>query len=98
MVATSRGRQNIAALLLRRGADPNMEDRNGRTPLVMAIRDSWSRHSMLRICRLLLEIGADAAKVARNGETALSTARYTECQGVEELLPEWMSENERDGS
>ena len=65
--------------LLKLGADPNVVDYNGDSPLIKAI---WSTSSnlgseqVLKICKTLVEYGADINIRNENGRTALFTAIY----------------------
>lgn len=98
MIAAGHLQEKTAALLLQRGADPNMESNKDRTPLIMAIENRIGSENRVGICRLLLENGADAAKVTRNGDTAMAAAKRKENHEVEELLSVWISKREIDGS
>ncbi|KAF6829199.1 hypothetical protein CPLU01_08089 [Colletotrichum plurivorum] len=97
MIAASWNRENIAALLLRSGADPNVEDNNGYTSLITAIDKSWTLYYDFHVCRLLLKNGADAAKVTRNGDTALAVAKRKGAREIEELLLEYLDGKKADG-
>lgn len=65
--------------LLKLGADPNLVDYNGDSPLIKAI---WSSSGTLgmevvaKICKTLVENGADVNVTNENGRTALFTAIY----------------------
>ena len=69
--AARRGDADAIRFLLARGADINVRDGAGRTPLMMAAHtDAYSPD----VVRLLLEKGADATLRASGGETAASLA------------------------
>ncbi|KAF6804539.1 hypothetical protein CSOJ01_10138 [Colletotrichum sojae] len=95
MRATRSVNKAFVSVLLQSGADPNVEDNEDCTPLVMAIYSLSSESQMLGTCRLLLENVADAAKVTRNGDTALAAAKRTREHEVEKLLLEWMSRKKK---
>lgn len=75
--------------LLKLGADPNVSDYNGDTPLIKAL---WSTSSVLgseqvfKICKTLIEYGADVNVRNENGRTALFTAIYENNTDVALLL------------
>ena len=48
------GDEHIAYVLLARGADPNIRDQHGRSPLFLA-----TRHGHVQCIRLLIAFGAD---------------------------------------
>ncbi|KAF6838481.1 hypothetical protein CMUS01_04609 [Colletotrichum musicola] len=91
MVAALLGNEHLAAALLRNGADPNTEDKDGTTTLIAVIitmasfkDDNLGWRAI--ICLQLLEHGADTEKVALNDATALAVARRFERHDVEQLL------------
>jgi cytohesin len=75
------GRHEIAKLLLEHGADPNIQDNNGRTPLHWA---AWKGH--LEVVELLLEHGADPNVQDYGGMTPLHYAATGHLEVVELLL------------
>ncbi|WP_161493781.1 ankyrin repeat domain-containing protein [Nitrosospira lacus] len=70
----------IVKILLARGADPNLADNVGQTPLILA---SASRN--IDIVRALLDKGADANARDAKGSTALMGASRAETDAVELL-------------
>ena len=58
----------LVETLLQRGADPNIPDQNGETPLFV---NDWGCD---RQCELLLANGADISVVSSQGLTALDSA------------------------
>lgn len=69
--AVYRGHEDVALLLLKRGADVNAAKSGGcaATPLIYA---AYNDH--LEVARLLLLCGADVNASDRDGDTALGTA------------------------
>ena len=59
MHAAAIGRLDVAVWLLDHGANPNARDRNGRTPLIHAIRGAYLDSQSLERATLLTERGAD---------------------------------------
>jgi ankyrin repeat protein len=70
------------AYLLAHGADPNVSEKFGLTPLEAA-----SRHGDLAVVRLLIEAGADVSKKGENG-TPLDVATRGRHTNVMRLLTE----------
>ena len=68
--ATRLRRTRMLRWLLRHGADANLGDREGRTPLAYAVRRRYS----LGEIEELLRFGADAHAAAADGVTAMSIA------------------------
>jgi ankyrin repeat protein len=58
---------NIAKLLIQHGADINVQDKNGMTPLLIC---AWSNQH--EVFKILVETGADLNAKDRSGSTALS--------------------------
>ncbi|QSR84423.1 ankyrin repeat domain-containing protein [Methylacidimicrobium sp. B4] len=76
--------RSVATFLLLQGANPNVQDRRGMTPLMLAVerRD-------LEMAKLLLEHGADAHTVRNgSGETAAEMARHLPEPALAKLLEE----------
>jgi len=67
--AVERGQEEVAALLLRRGADVDARDRHGRTPLHLAVE-----RKELAMVELLIAGGADVNARDRGGRTPLYSA------------------------
>ncbi len=57
----------VLALLLAKGANPNTRDAKGSTPLHQAIR----RHHPMKIVKMLIDAGADANELDNHGNTPL---------------------------
>jgi hypothetical protein len=74
---------SVVRLLLEHGADLNVQDKVGRTPL-----QSASMRGMLEVVRLLLEHGADVEVKNSFGKTALQEAAGNGHSEVVELLRE----------
>ena len=71
----------IAEMLLAHGADPNVFQGGGWTPLHAA-----AVHGQLALAKLLLVHGADVNAVSENGKTPLQMAAHSENQKMIELL------------
>lgn len=58
-------------LLVNNGADVNVHDNNGRTPLHLAIASNFvkGRHEIDNYCNFLISNGADREIKDKNGET-----------------------------
>lgn len=72
--------------LLRNGADPNVADEEGRTPLLYAVR---RRHSLAEVS-VLLKAGADVTAEARDGSTPLSRSATARDRRLSALLNEFV--------
>lgn len=79
--AASEGHQDIARLLLDRGADVNAASDNGTTPLMMA-----ARAGKVEMVKLLLARGADANRKSESRGTALGYALDAGHTEIAELL------------
>jgi ankyrin repeat protein len=64
-VADAGDNEEVIAALLKGGADPNVLDRSGLTPLMRAARDAWWGN----VIRMLSEHGADAGARDPGGKT-----------------------------
>jgi ankyrin repeat protein len=60
--------------LLALGADPNLADNDGNTPLHESCRTDGSRHARLRCCQMLIEYGADPTVCNKRGELPIHIA------------------------
>jgi hypothetical protein len=69
MKAASNGNPAFVSYLLRHGANPNLEDADGNTPLLLADDGSQSSGWPLRISGLLLAAHADPCHKNHKGET-----------------------------
>jgi len=73
--------------LLEHGAQPNLCDRYGRSPLHVVAAVGDSANTQLKIVELLVKAGADPDLVARNGDTPLHAAvRRAQLDTVRGLL------------
>lgn len=85
LYATRLRRTRIARWLLRHGANPNVADEQGRTPLGYAVR---RRYSPTEVAELLRH-GADPRIAARDGSSPLSIAASGRANGLADLLFEY---------
>ena len=72
---------DIIRLFLEKGANPNLADKNGKTPLMNA-----SYKGNLAIVKMLLEFGADPTLKDNKGQSALDMAQKKGHQDVIQLL------------
>jgi ankyrin repeat protein len=79
---------DIAELLLEYGADPNILDDNGNTPLHFAANGSSFPYERGRVIKALLSHGADANKRNKNDEIPLDFARKHKLKEIITLLEE----------
>jgi cytohesin len=79
--AVRRGDVQEVARLLAAGADPNVKDLDGHTPLHYA-----AEQCRADIAELLLKHGADPNARDNQGETPLHIAVWMRCKAVAELL------------
>ncbi len=82
-IAVRRRNANWVGFLLARGADPNLGDRKGDTPLILAARLSFPEAA----ARMLMK-GASVDKANRQGETALIVAVQQRQTGIVRMLLE----------
>ena len=83
-LAAAEGRVAEAADLLRRGADPNIRDGRGFTPLLLALsRDNPGDWDMTE---MLLESGADASAADPEGRTSAWLAAHSGRTDILEML------------
>ena len=76
-----KGNFAVAGLLLRRGADPDLQVREGWTPLHISV---FNGH--LRLSCLLLKHGADPEIQDDSSETPLDIIKYGKIDFISELL------------
>jgi ankyrin repeat protein len=86
-VAAYRGNLEVAKALLAHGAQPNLHNSWGATPLHEAVRSELDNHEMVK---LLILHGADVHAKNGSGDTPLHTAvgGFTGC--MDGLIPFWM--------
>jgi len=80
---------DLIKLLLESGADPNLEDQKGNTPLDIAINNfGYNRNQYKNVIKLLLEYGANANKRDENGRTPLERLfhKWGTFRGMTELF------------
>ncbi|XP_058527317.1 fibronectin type 3 and ankyrin repeat domains protein 1 isoform X1 [Ochotona princeps] len=80
-VSAMSGNQRVASLLIEAGADVNVKDRDGKTPLMVAVLNNHEE-----LVQLLLERGADATIKNEFGKGVLEMARVFDRQNVISLL------------
>ena len=83
-IAAENGYEDVAMLLAENGADVNITDTNGNTPLIFIIHKTGN----LEITRRLLEKGAAVNTQNRTGETALMYAAWRGHSNIVQLLLE----------
>ncbi len=78
----------VMELLLEKGADPNLPDDMGRTPLMkLAMQPPYGKGVVEEMIRLLLKTGADVNIRSKDGKTALQLAfEYHAPKPVVDLL------------
>ena len=74
----------VAALLIRRGADVNVEDNQGWAPLHIAA--SARNPRALELSKLLVMNGADVEARNKEGNTPLAVAKQNRCRETATLL------------
>lgn len=72
--ASSRGSLDLVRLLLEKGVDPDTKDRDGYTPLMVAVSRSFRKAGRIEVVQALLEAGADIEATNVKGETPLMRA------------------------
>ncbi|XP_054515951.1 fibronectin type 3 and ankyrin repeat domains protein 1 isoform X19 [Pan troglodytes] len=82
-VSAVSGNQRVASLLIDAGANVNVKDRNGKTPLMVAVLNNHEE-----LVQLLLDRGADASVKNEFGKGVLEMARVFDRQSVVSLLEE----------
>lgn len=80
------GRYEIVRCLLAHGADPNLTDGQGMTPLAWAAKVD---HGNVRVLEALLDANADASIASESGRTPLEWAKYFDNKAsVKKLEPQ----------
>ncbi|XP_040342676.1 fibronectin type 3 and ankyrin repeat domains protein 1 isoform X1 [Herpailurus yagouaroundi] len=74
-VSAVSGNQRVASLLIEAGADVNMKDKDGKTPLMVAVLNNHEE-----LVQLLLDKGADASVKNEFGKGVLEMARVFDRQ------------------
>ncbi|XP_020928264.1 fibronectin type 3 and ankyrin repeat domains protein 1 isoform X2 [Sus scrofa] len=82
-VSAVSGNQKVASLLIDAGADVNVKDKDGKTPLMVAVLNNHEE-----LVQLLLDKGADASVKNEFGKGVLEMARVFDRQNVVSLLEE----------
>ncbi|XP_039691945.1 fibronectin type 3 and ankyrin repeat domains protein 1 isoform X1 [Pteropus medius] len=82
-VSAVSGNQKAASLLIEAGANVNVKDKDGKTPLMVAVLNNHEE-----LVQLLLEKGADASVKNEFGKGVLEMARVFDRQNVVSLLEE----------
>ncbi|ELR51222.1 Fibronectin type 3 and ankyrin repeat domains protein 1, partial [Bos mutus] len=82
-VSAVSGNQEVASLLIDAGADVNVKDKDGKTPLMVAVLNNHEE-----LVQLLLDRGADANVKNEFGKGVLEMARVFDRQNVLSLLEE----------
>ncbi len=75
------GQYEKVQLLLKYGADPNIRDNNGKTPLIHAAREGYPAS-----VELLIEHGADPNIKDNNGDDAIRIAKYRDYREMVQYL------------
>jgi len=92
--AVRANQEDVVALLVKAGADPNAANRYGITPLWLA-----ATNGSAKVVRLLLQAGANAAAGLPHGETALmAAARAGEPESIRLLLAAGANPNASENS
>ena len=82
------GQKEVAELLIENGADPNVTNNYGATPLHMAIKKKYAKGYAKGLAELLIEHGADLNVKDNEGRTPLKKAVKCRLNEVAELLIE----------
>ncbi|XP_043568562.1 fibronectin type 3 and ankyrin repeat domains protein 1 isoform X2 [Chiloscyllium plagiosum] len=83
-VAVLNGSTEIASLLIKAGANVNIQDKKGTTPLMVAVLNSYEN-----LVQLLLNNGADSAVKNKYGTSVLEMAKSFSTENVISLLEEY---------
>jgi ankyrin repeat protein len=82
MIATFKGRAEVARVLIAAGANANAKAKNGETPLALA-----AHHGRAEVARMLLAAGVNANAMADYGMTPLNiAARHRHAEVAQVLL------------
>ena len=81
MAATVKGNLDLVALLLKKGADPNLKNKTGITALMYAVQ-----FKNVDIVKLLLNSGANKSLQDNEGRTAFEYAVFTKNDEIINLL------------
>ena len=84
--AVSEGRKDMAELLIARGADINAKDKQGHTPLYIAV------HHDYKVAELLIDKGADGDIKTESGQTLFQLAQ--ERKSIESTVPDMIFDGE----
>uniref|UniRef100_A0A8C5YRQ1 Fibronectin type 3 and ankyrin repeat domains 1 protein n=1 Tax=Marmota marmota marmota TaxID=9994 RepID=A0A8C5YRQ1_MARMA len=87
-VSVVSGSQKVASLLIEAGADVNVRDKDGKTPLMAAVFQVAVLNNHEQLVELLLDKGADASVKNEFGKGVLEMARVFDRQNVVSLLEE----------
>ncbi len=80
--AITAGHDDMALMLIKRGADVNFTDNSRSTPLMWAARNCRS----IRLVKALVNAGADVNAKAKGGNTPLQSAEIFRCGEIADLL------------
>ncbi|XP_060697973.1 fibronectin type 3 and ankyrin repeat domains protein 1 isoform X1 [Hemiscyllium ocellatum] len=83
-VAVLNGSTEVASLLIKAGANVNIQDKKGTTPLMVAVLNSYEN-----LVQLLLNNGADSAVKNKYGTSVLEMAKSFSTENVISLLEEY---------
>lgn len=76
-----KGNAKLAKILLENGADPNIADAMGVTPLIYAVQ-----FENVALIKLLMKHNADPNKADKQGKSPIDYAAFTENQDIVNLL------------
>ncbi|KAN0132330.1 Ankyrin repeat-containing domain protein [Lactarius tabidus] len=90
LLAVDRHLDDIAQICLERGAEPNVKNNKGKTPLHLLLERKWHENdnvnNVLAVERLLLECGADVNAQDEHGITPLHLASHHERLEIAQIL------------
>uniref|UniRef100_A0A7M4ERL8 Fibronectin type III and ankyrin repeat domains 1 n=1 Tax=Crocodylus porosus TaxID=8502 RepID=A0A7M4ERL8_CROPO len=90
-VSAVTGKKDVASLLIEAGADVNVKDKDGKTPLMVAVLNNHEE-----LIQLLLENGANPNVKNEYGKGLLEMARSFHRQGLAALLEEKMKKKKEE--